>query len=611
MTSVRSAEVVLVAPPFTDTNGPYGSLSHLSGFLEDRGVSTAQVDIGIDVLGHLLSATGLTRAAAAGPAAAAALEPFRLTIDDVMRFLRGGEPALALRLVRGDLLGRSSPATTRSTALWAVEDEAKLRCGAYLRRLEQVLRSTVDDRFSLTAYGAALVDQCATFRDLDSSLVTHRTIVTDLIAERTVERIGCGSRATVGITVPFAGSLPGALAVARAIRDQNPDVTIVLGGGWINTELRNLCDPSIFDLFDLVTLDDGYIPLLRIAERQRSGAGSVHPLERTFSRDADGYVRWHQGDAGHLPHADTGGPSLQTAQDDCYFPLFDVPNVVHRLWGDWCWTKVTVSQGCYWRRCSFCDIDLDYVGRYERVAADRVAEWMGRLVQETGRRQFHFVDEALSPRVLRELSARLVEMGLNTTWWGNIRFEPGFTDDVVDQMASAGCVAVTGGLESPVDRLLALVDKGIDVASACRTIKRFAERGILVHAYLMYGLPDQTLEETIDGLEVVRQLFALGWLHNAHWHCFSLTRHSPFGHQYAGGEAVVQLRRGLGDLEMDQPEHPARAAWVGDGLRRSLAAYRVGEGLDRPLATWFERGVPTPSVTPNQVRGLVGLRDKQ
>jgi hypothetical protein len=48
----------------------------------------------------------------------------------------------------------------------------------------------------------------------------------------------------------------------------------------------------------------------------------------------------------------------------------------------------------------------------------------------------------------------------------------------------------------------------------------------MVHAYLMYGYPTQTIQETVDSLEMVRQLFKQS-LQSGFWHQFAMTAHSP------------------------------------------------------------------------------------
>lgn len=62
------------------------------------------------------------------------------------------------------------------------------------------------------------------------------------------------------------------------------------------------------------------------------------------------------------------------------------------------------------------------------------------------------------------------------------------------------------------------MEKGVTIAQVARVTDGFTQAGIMVHAYLMYGFPTQTTQETIDSLEVVRQLFQAGIVQSGYWH---------------------------------------------------------------------------------------------
>ena len=204
-------------------------------------------------------------------------------------------------------------------------------------------------------------------------------------------------------------------------------------------------------------------------------------------------------------------------------------NPMHRFWSDGRWNKITLAHGCYWKKCSFCDVSLDYIGRYDRPGEDIVMQRIRALIAETGETGFHLVDEAAPPAGLRALARRLIDEKLSITWWGNIRFEKTFTPELCRLLAAAGCVAVSGGLEVASDRLLKLMHKGVTVEQVARVTRAFSDAGIMVHAYLMYGFPTETAQDTIDALERVRQLFAAGCIQSAYWHRFAATAHSPIG----------------------------------------------------------------------------------
>jgi hypothetical protein len=266
-------------------------------------------------------------------------------------------------------------------------------------------------------------------------------------------------------------------------------------------------------------------------------------------------------------------------------------NPMHRLWSDGRWNKVTLAHGCYWKKCSFCDISLDYIGRYEQTATDVLLHRIRALVAETGQTGFHLVDEAAPPAGMRALAKRLIAEKLSITWWGNIRFEKTFTPELCALLAQAGCVAVSGWLEVASDRLLALMQKGVTVEQVARVTHAFTSAGIMVHAYLMYGFPTQTAQETIDALERVRQLFEAGCIQSAYWHRFTATTHAPVGlHPERYGITLRPQPRGTfanNDVPFDDPVG-ADHDFLGLGLNKALYNYMHGVGLDADVRTWFD-----------------------
>ena len=283
---------------------------------------------------------------------------------------------------------------------------------------------------------------------------------------------------------------------------------------------------------------------------------------------------------------------------------------MHRLWSDGRWNKLTLAHGCYWKQCTFCDVSLDYIARYDRAPADLLVDRIEAIVAETGQTGFHFVDEAVPSGAMRALAERLLARGVIITWWTNVRFEKAFTPELVQLLARSGCVAVSGGLEVASDRLLQLMKKGVTVEQVARVTRAFSEAGIMVHAYLMYGFPTQTAQDTIDALERVRQLFAAGCLQSAFWHRFTATIHSPIGKQ--PDLFGIRLRSGgpvtfaKNDVAFDDPiglDHDVFA----DGLRRAVYNYMHGLGLDADPREWFRRrrrgqGIPEVTVPADLIR---------
>jgi hypothetical protein len=556
----------------------------------------------------------------------ASADSYIATVDAAVRFLQGGDPSLALRIAgrtflpegpRFATLAEGAPDAEDDALGWAfgalgVGDRAKYLASLFVDDLADVVRDGIDARFELARYGESLAASAPTFDDLRAALDGEPTLIDRWVDEIAADLARRHAPELVALTVPFPGNVYGAFRIARAIKRARPSAVVAMGGGYVNTELRGLSDGRVFDDVDFITLDDGEAPLLALIDHLRDAR---KPLLRTMLREGERVVTRSDPSLHDVPHSLTGTPTYDGLPMARYLSLVEMLNPMHRLWSDGRWNKLTVAHGCYWKKCTFCDVTLDYIGRYEPLAADALVDRIEALIAETGQTGFHFVDEAAPPAALRALAERLIARNVTITWWGNIRFEKTFTPALTALLARSGCVAVSGGLEVASDRLLALMKKGVTVAQVARVARAFTDAGVMVHAYLMYGFPTETEQETVDALERVRQLFAEGCIQSAFWHRFAATAWSPIGQRpdlygirLRPAPAVTFARN---ELAFDDPvgcDHER----LGRGLRRAIYNFMHGMGLDADVRTWFEepglgrrRGaprVPAAQVPPDLVQ---------
>ena len=523
------------------------------------------------------------------------------TVEPAVRFLQGRDPSLALRIVGRDFLPEGPRFAFLAQAAAAGDDplaaafgslgttdQARYLASLYVDDLADAWRDGIDPRFELARYGERLAASAPSFEPLAAALVAEPTLVDEALDEVARELVAQHGPDVVGMSAPFPGNVYGAFRMARAMRAVAPDAKLILGGGWVNTELRALREPRVFDYFDYVTLDDGERPLLNLLARLK---GRRAPLVRTYVRKGGAVTLETDATQHDFPARDTGIPTYDGLRLADYVSVLEMLNPMHRLWSDGRWNKITLAHGCYWKKCAFCDVSLDYIGRYDRPSTDIVLTRIRALIAETGQTGFHLVDEAAPPAGMRALAKRLLDERLSITWWGNIRFEKTFTPELCELLARSGCVAVSGGLEVASDRLLALMKKGVTVAQVARVTRAFTDAGIMVHAYLMYGFPSETAQETVDALERVRQLFEAGCIQSAYWHRFSATAHSPIGlnpEQYGITlESPPKIAFAHNDVAFHDPvgsDHD----FLGAGLRKALYNYMHGAGLDADVRTWFE-----------------------
>lgn len=617
--------VLSLIPPMTQLNTPYPSTAYLTGFLRSRGVDAVQDDLALKLVLALFSRDGL----AAIKAVVDALPPsqhseavasfvaqydrYAATLAPVIAFLQGQDSTLASRIVTRRFL----PEGPRFASLdvyvdddgddplaWAfgalgVHDRARHLATLYLNDLADVLRDAVDPRFEFVRYAEKLAASQPSFDGLAAALAAPRNLVDDTLHRLTLATIAQHQPQVVLLSVPFPGAVYAALRIAQSIKAQDAGIVVVLGGGYVNTELRQLAEPRLFDFVDYVTLDAGERPLLALLDHLAGGRGAGQ-LCRTFCRDETGSVRFDNSSGEpDIAFNEVGTPTWDGLPIRRYLSLLDMLNPMHRLWSDGRWNKLTVAHGCYWKQCSFCDISLDYISRYDAASATVLVDRIEAIIAETGQTGFHFVDEAAPPKVLKALAQELIRRGVSISWWGNIRFEKSFNPALCQLLADSGCIAISGGLEVASDRLLALMKKGVSVAQVARVTQAFSEAGILVHAYLMYGFPTQTVQDTVDALEYVRQLFEEGCLQSGYFHRFTCTVHSPVGLDPASyGVTLDPLPHGgfaRNDINFNDPtgvDHDA----LGVSLNKALYNYMHGIGLDTDVRRWFLDTVPKTRV---------------
>ncbi len=632
-----SFRVLSLIPPMTQLNTPYPSTAYLTGFLRSQGVDAVQEDLALALVLALFTPKGLSQVrdcALAKPEAERTacvnyfldyFERYQSTISPTIAFLQGRDSTLSHRIAGRGFL----PEGPRFTALDAYDDEgrgdplawafgalgqqdrARHLATLYLNDLADVLRDAVDSRFEFVRYAEQLAGSQATFEPLAHALQASHTLVDATLQALTLEVLAKHQPQLVLLSVPFPGAVYAAFRMAQTIKAHHPHIRIGLGGGFVNTELRELTEPRVFDYVDFISLDAGERPLLSLIEHLQ-GKRSIQRLVRTFVRDEAGQVQLMSWSEPDVPFEKVGTPTWDGLPLNSYLSLLDMLNPMHRLWSDGRWNKLTVAHGCYWKKCSFCDVSLDYISRYETASAVTLVDRIEQIVAETGQTGFHFVDEAAPPKALKALAEELLRRKVHISWWGNIRFEKTFTPELAELLAESGCIAMSGGLEVASDRLLNLMKKGVSVEQVAQVTKGFSDAGILVHAYLMYGFPTQTLQDTVDALEYVRQLFENGCIQSGFFHRFACTVHSPVGQNPAEyGVKVVPLppvsfaKNDIAFIDPTGTDHEI----LGRGLKKAIYNYMHGVGIEEDVRQWFElpKGkCPKPTVSHHKIAKALG-----
>lgn len=619
----NNVPLLFVLPPFTQMNTPYPSTAYLKGYLATRGVASVQADLSLEVILAIFSKEGLTALfdeadkrkgtlSAHARTMLAERNCYQQTIDPTIRFLQGKSDALTYRICNGDYLPEAARFTADEEELeWAfgtlgMRDKARHLATLYLEDLSDFIQETADPAFGFSRYAEHLGRCASSFDEIVQALEKPYSFTDRFLLQLLKEKINATHPQVLALSVPFPGNLYSALRSAQWVKAHHPDITIAMGGGFVNTELRSIRDTRLFGYIDYLLLDDGEDPVYELLQ-YLDGNSTKDKLVRTFClNETKDKIDFHDNPSHPVCRQDeTGLPDYEGLLLDKYISVIEVINPMHKLWSDGRWNKLTLAHGCYWGKCAFCDGSLDYIKRYEpsnpRILVDR----MEKLIAQTGEIGFHFVDEAAPPALLREMAGEIIRRGLTVAWWGNIRFEKSYTAELCELLRQSGCIAVSGGLEVASPRLLKLINKGVTVPQVAQVANHFTEAGIMVHAYLMYGFPTETAQETIDSLEVVRQLFELGLIQSGFWHRFAMTAHSPVGLDPAGYGCRITEPPFGGFAQNDVQFSDATGCQhelYGEGLRISLYNYMNGIGFETPLHKWFGGlKVPRTTIPPNYI----------
>ena len=605
-------KISLVIPPLLQHNSPYPAVPVLAGFLRRQGHEVAQHDFSIEFIHRFLAPDNIRLAAPKAKKLAKndermgffveSADDYASTVTEVLAFLQGKRNELAWRIAARTFLpegpyfaqslydeeGNDNGLLDEAFGTMGDTEKARYLASLYLDDLTYLMSNALDSGFGLARLEEPLALSLPTMAPLLERL-KRSTPSDDIIDAMTEEMLRTDKPDYLGLSVPFPGTLYGAFRIAQKTRELSPHTKIVLGGGYVNSELRNVEDKRIFEFFYYLCFDEGFTPWMQILDGKLSPAPSPRPGGKWRVLTKEGLFG---GELDFTRDASLLAPNYEGLDLSRYFSVIEMPNKLHRIWSDGFWMKMQLASGCYWHRCAFCDLDLEYICHYAPARASDVVDAMQRLVEQTGKTGFHFVDEALSPALVRGICKELIQRKMHVSWWGNIRFDASYDDELAQLMADAGCIAVTGGLECANDRLLKLMNKGITLASARKAFLAFKEAGILVHAYLMYAFPTETQAEALGALHFVRDCFAEGLLHSAFWHRFALTAHSPIAQspEQFGITLLPQKLNGsrfaLNEIPYSEPNAPD---WnhIGRALEKALYNYMLGLGLDIPVKKWL------------------------
>jgi len=608
--------ILLINPPLTQLNTPYPGICSLAGFLRKEGHEVVMYDAGIALFHGIYNEPMLkqvfdiaekqltVKSSNFVRKIIAQKQIYLRKIDEIILFLTGKNDVLAHRICNTGYLPQSYRELPEEEVDWAfgklgTTEMAKYYATLFLEDIGDVVQ-LVFPHLGLNRYGEHLCLRLPELDPLIEAVNNSHPLLDNLLNSLVRDQIQSFSPEIVGISIPFPGTLFGAMQCSNAIRAVDSKIKIVWGGGYVSTELRDLSDNRILNYADYIVLDDGESAFPSIIRHLSDWTFESVPYHCFYSNDKHELTYSEGKIADYRSFKSLSEPDYRSLDLTQYINTIELLNPMNRLWSDGRWIKLTLARGCYWGKCAFCDTSLPYINNYEPKEASQLVDEIEYLIAQTGQRGFHFTDEAAPPKLLREIADELIRRGVVISWWTNVRFEKAYTYELCEILAASGCIAIAGGLEVASDHLLKKMSKGVQVEQAAESCKNFTDVGIMVHAYLMYAFPGETIQDVVNSLETVRRFYEAGYIQSSFWHRYAMTMHSPSGmNPSVYGAKHLECPKGkFANNEIAFTDHQ-EIDWetLGIGLYKANYNYMHGLCLDWPMQKWFMNKVPKPNIT--------------
>lgn len=657
--------VLIIQPPIVQLNTAYPSGAYLSAFFKreefkDKIQNVHWLDLSIKLFYEIFSKQGLTKLFSlctekalkkaeiaeknGDEATAFNLRRYICTqklwidwIDFITAILRADKSGFenAHRFVFGAHVPRGSRMENYLENLNhdLSTDDARSLASFALADLADFITAVFDENFSLVRYAEALTVSESTFSQIEKGI--NSPILKEFYLP-ILEKLNLDYDLVL-ISVPFAGTFASALATGRFFK-QKTNAFVCLGGGFINTELRQTKEKSLSKYCNALSFDRGYAGYCQLISNYELVINNIEELKNEIKNEKlsiykmrfffeDFVSEANEDDSLYLNFDNlnqqrqqisnytlqitkTLVPDFSDIDFSIYPRLLDDKNPMHRLWSDGAWIKVYMAHGCYWHKCAFCDVTLDYVCSFCPTEIHSLYENLLKKAKEKDVFGIHFVDEAMPPAMMVAFAKENIAHGSPLTWWGNVRFEKYFTRDVADYLAFGGLIGVSAGLESATGNGLEAIHKGTDLQSIVGACCAFKEAGILVHAYMIYGYWWEKPQDLINSMETLRQFYANGLLDSCFWHKFVLTRHSRAFKEWQEGKIkdlkpIINENLPLFAKNGLHFEGEQKSEKYGRFLDYSLNQWMHGEDLEIPVQRFFDFQVPKPTVSQNFIEKII------
>ena len=306
--------------------------------------------------------------------------------------------------------------------------------------------------------------------------------------EKKLDSMDFSGYTLIGLSITDLSQLVPGLTLARMLK-QRTRAKICLGGNYIfkvSPDLKKI--PAVFrDYCDYLLVGDGEVASVELAQyvAGQRDVGSVHAL---VYADESGNIR--ENDPAPLLHLDkVAYPNFDSYDFSKYFSADTV-------------LPVQLGKGCYWGKCTFCDF---YTGqqKFDMKSVVRAVDEVEHLSRKYNTPYFTFVDEAVPPAFYDAFATEVLRRKLTIYFYSFARLEKAFTPEVLSNLYAAGARFFMWGYEAASERVMCLMNKGIDLAARRQILQDAANAGLWNLCTFLLCYPSETPEELQQTIDVI------------------------------------------------------------------------------------------------------------
>lgn len=326
--------------------------------------------------------------------------------------------------------------------------------------------------------------------EIEKLLVNKRHNIFLDFFEITIQELKTVYPDIIGISVSFADQFIPALTLTKLIKEKIKNTYIVMGGSYITAIANKIKDCKLLHRYiDSFVIYEGEIPMLSLIKSFKEGINFNKIPNLIFKENGKIYMNKIETppDINQLPTPDFEGLPLK----DYFSPFLVLP--------------LLTSRGCYWAKCAFCMYHRGCLPGFRMRKPELVFKDLQTLASKHNCKHFYFPDEAVSPKMLKELSKKILVNNFSIEWGCEARFEKQLDGKLLHQMYRSGCRYISFGLESGSQKILDLMQKGTSISDIEKILRLCKKENIGVHLMSFFGFPGETRKDTLETIKFINR----------------------------------------------------------------------------------------------------------